>query len=113
MNKNYVSGRNFEYRVATIFRRKGYYVTRSAGSHGVADLVAVKRGRKPVFLQCKHGEGGISIEEQNTLFKTALEVGAIPIVALGECRKPTVFKQIMGISIITGDAERVVKGADF
>ena len=112
-NKNYVQGRAFEYKVVTIFRRKGYFVVRSAGSHGVADLVAHKKGKVPLFIQCKAGSGGISREEQNELFQTASESDAIAVVATKENRKPTVFKHILGFSVIRGDAEQVVKESNF
>ena len=107
---NYEKGRTFEYKIATWFRRRGYFVLRSAGSHSPVDLIATKSGRRLLFIQCKKGAGGISVEEQNRLFLTAVEVGAIPIVASAEDRKPTIFKRITGISIKKGDAERIVKG---
>lgn len=75
-NKNYVSGRNFEYKVRDYLVSKGYLVIRSAGSKGVADLVAIKKIEhhntlsrptgiesilrphiihRPILIQCKHG----------------------------------------------------------
>ena len=112
-NKNYLVGRNFEYKLATFFRRKGFFVVRSAGSHGVADLVAHKKGGKPLFIQAKAGKGGITVKEQNELFKIAFEADAIPIVALKEGRTPIVYKRIIKISVVKGDAERIVKGSEF
>ena len=41
-NKNYVHGRAYEYRRAKELRAQGYHVTRSAGSHGLFDLIAIK-----------------------------------------------------------------------
>jgi len=108
-NKNYTVGRNFEYAIATFFRRKGYFVTRSAGSHGIADLVAIKQKKRPLLIQCKRGASGITKEEQNELFETALEADAIPIVALKEDRKPRVFKEIRGVSRVKGDSEMIVE----
>jgi Holliday junction resolvase len=112
-NAKYVKGRTFEYKIATIFRRKGYYVVRAAGSHGPADLVAVKRKQRVIFIQCKKGTGGVDMEEHNKLFRSALEAGAIPVIASAEDRKPTVFKVITGIALKTGDAEKIVKGSAF
>ena len=112
-NRNYVKGRTFEYKIATIFRRKGYYVVRAAGSHGPADLVAVKQKQRVIFIQCKKGTGSVDTEEHNKLFMAALEAGAIPIIASAEDRKPTVYKLITGIAIKKGDAEEVVKGSKF
>lgn len=57
-NKNYVNGRAKEYRVKKQWEKAGYTVLRTAGSHGFADLIAVKdkdglRGKEVVFIQCK------------------------------------------------------------
>lgn len=45
MATNYQRGANLEYKVRRQFEEAGYYVVRSAGSRGVADLVAVKQGQ--------------------------------------------------------------------
>lgn len=52
-NKNYVSGRNFEYATQREYERKGYNTVRAAGSHGVYDVIAFHKDKKPVFIQCK------------------------------------------------------------
>ena len=39
-NKNYLAGRAMEYRVIKDLRSKGLEALRTAGSHGVADIVA-------------------------------------------------------------------------
>ena len=44
MNKAYLKGRAFEYQTMTHLKKMGCLVSRSAGSHGVWDLVAVARG---------------------------------------------------------------------
>lgn len=60
-NKNYQSGRNFEYRVKKYLEDKGYYVMRSAGSKSPFDLIAVPTWDGVILLpdvlliQCKHG----------------------------------------------------------
>lgn len=112
-NRNYVKGRTFEYKIATVFKRKGYYVVRAAGSHGPADLVAVKKGLRPVFIQCKKGTGSVDMEEHNMLFRAALVAGAVPIIASSEDRKPTIYKRITGIALKTGDEEKVVRSTVF
>ena len=112
-NKKYVKGRSFEYKLRTFFRRKGYFVVRAAGSKGPADLVAVKKGVKTLLIQAKTGSGGIGVEEQNTLFQVALESGGVPIVALSEDRKPTVFKRITGMAVKTGDESLTVRSSEF
>lgn len=86
---------------------------RSAGSHGPADLVAVKKGRPTLLIQCKKGMGSVDVEEHNKLYRTALESGSLPVIASSADRRPTIFRQITGIAQKTGDAEKVVKGSMF
>jgi len=53
-NKNYISGRQKEYRLKKKYEERGFIVIRAAGSHGFADLVAVHRKSKLVlFIQSK------------------------------------------------------------
>ena len=55
VNKNYQSGRRFEYKVKKYYENKGYTVLRTSGSHGFADLVAIKNdARTIIFIQCKN-----------------------------------------------------------
>jgi len=51
-NHNYNRGRAFEYRVAKLYRDKGWFVFRSAGSHSPADLVCAKAG-EIIAIQCQ------------------------------------------------------------
>ena len=44
----------FEYRVMHKYERMGWQVIRSAGSHGIADLIAYKKGEKDHLIQCKN-----------------------------------------------------------
>ena len=71
MNKNYESGRRFEYRVKEYLEKKGYYVMRSAGSKSPFDLIAIQtKGMSSIaptiLIQCKHG-AKISKQERNKL----------------------------------------------
>lgn len=52
MNSNYKKGRAFEYRIKKKFEKQGYIVLRTSGSHGFADLIAVRKG-EVIFIQCK------------------------------------------------------------
>jgi hypothetical protein len=53
-NKNYQAGRRLEWERKKHWEKQGYKVVRSAGSHGIWDLCAVKSGDYPVTLiQCK------------------------------------------------------------
>lgn len=50
----YARGRRKEYEVVKRFRAHGWLAQRSAGSHGLWDVVAVKAGTLPVFVQVKY-----------------------------------------------------------
>lgn len=64
VNKNYIAGRNFEYKVKKYYENQGFTVLRTSGSHGFADLIAVKNFEIFVgkgyfiktieFIQCKN-----------------------------------------------------------
>ena len=50
------SGIKQEYRVKKHLEAQGWLVTRSAGSHGYADLIAIHREKKQIrFIQLKYG----------------------------------------------------------
>lgn len=69
VNKNYLAGRRFEYKVKKYYENKGYTVLRTSGSHGFADLVAIKRQDHLIhilFIQCKnHNPTNKEIEKLN------------------------------------------------
>lgn len=46
-----------ERQVAELLRTRGYVVVRCAGSKGPADLVAMRRGELPLFVQVKATTG--------------------------------------------------------
>jgi len=50
MNKNYIKGRNKEYRIKKKLEQEGYYVIRSAGSHSFFDLIAIHKEKKEILL---------------------------------------------------------------
>ena len=60
--QKYKKGRRLEYRVMKELKEKGYYPIRSAGSHGIIDLVGISsknivliqvKSEKPTFKQKK------------------------------------------------------------
>ncbi|MGB0976973.1 MAG: hypothetical protein ACPGSG_08315 [Prolixibacteraceae bacterium] len=74
MNKNYVAGRNFEYRIIRWLTGKGYYVVRSYASKGIFDLVAVppksSKLSRALLIQAKYSRKGkayIVVEEKTRL----------------------------------------------
>ncbi len=79
-NRNYRNGRAFEYRVMRDLEGLGYWCMRSAGSHGHADVVALRRGRRPMLVQCKGG-GVDGPKKRMALAALADSVEAYPVVA--------------------------------
>lgn len=93
MATNYKRGYAFERRVRIYFEENGFYVVRSAGSHGVADLVAFQRhsNRPPILIQCKR-HGAISNAEKAKLFNTAKEIYAWPMLAYMNQHRTLIFE---------------------
>jgi len=69
MSTQYERGAEFERRVAKRLTVDGYACFRSAGSHGKADIVAIKPGQI-LLIQCKR-DGEISRAEWNGLLELA------------------------------------------
>ena len=83
VNKNYQSGRRFEYKVKKMYEKAGYTVLRTSGSHGFADLIAVKQDIKIcdriiVFIQCKNRKA--TKQEREKLKKYAWLIHATPYI---------------------------------
>jgi len=97
-NKNYLSGRGFEYRCKRLLERAGYHVHRSYASKGCYDLVAIKRYpvlsyprwralSKVLFIQCKKGKRAkLKDYEVKQLCALAAFTGGYPIQAI--CKVP-------------------------
>jgi predicted RNA binding protein YcfA (HicA-like mRNA interferase family) len=68
----YRSGRRAEYRSADWLRKLGFVVLRTAGSHGLADLVALGKGGV-VLVQVKYGRRP-GQKEINRFRRAALDV---------------------------------------
>ena len=84
----YRQGAAFENRVKDRFEGVGYYVIRSAGSQGVADLAAfdlmadrITHHPVPLMIQCKRGRNGLGVEAWNHFYAIADAAGALAIVA--------------------------------
>ena len=73
-NKNYVKGRAKEYKVKKQFEKEGYIVLRTAGSHGFADLIAVKYPHVR-FIQCK--PDNFSKKEEKKLMEKYFELNSM------------------------------------
>ena len=75
---SYSNGMAMERRTKAKLERDGYYVVKSAGSKGAADLVAVKAG-EILFIQCKL-DSYVAPEEWNVLWGLCQRTGAVPVV---------------------------------
>lgn len=62
-NKNYQRGRRFEYKIKNKLESLGFVVLRTSGSHGFADLVALK-DNIVYFMQLKYGAPITKAEQQ-------------------------------------------------
>jgi len=75
----YRTGRRFEVRVRAALERDGWLVLRAAGSKGPADLVALRRGRRPVLVACS--VSGVRPPARRTLVQAARKSGARAVAA--------------------------------
>jgi Holliday junction resolvase len=64
VNKNYIKGRNREYKAMKILEDGGYYCSRSAGSHGMWDIIAFnKNGFRLIQVKCDCAPTALELEE--------------------------------------------------
>lgn len=79
-NRNRQRGDYFERCTRAAYEAAGWWVIRSAGSLGVADLVALKAGHYPQLISCKV-DGKIPRSQALDLDVVAMQTGAHPILA--------------------------------
>ena len=82
----YDGGADLERAAKKLLEDNGYYVVRSAGSKGAADLAALKPG-EVLLVQCKT-DGYLDPAERVTFRKLALSVGAVCLVGWWERTGP-------------------------
>jgi len=75
---NRAAGDRFERRVRGLLESRGWWVIRAAGSHGIADLVAIRAGIT-LLVQAKIS-GRLSPAEWNGLVELGQKTGARPIM---------------------------------
>ena len=82
-NKNYEAGRRYEYKAIEVLEGAGYEATRTAGSHGIFDVIAcgpnvrliqIKSFEKGNSWQSDYKEAKESIEEMKELPGVSYEV---------------------------------------
>lgn len=88
MNRNYQKGRRFEYEICKEYTEADYTAMRTAGSHGVADVIAVSLTGVVDFVQCKVTESEAQAKRLCEAFK------ANPPLPLGP------YRQIMTVKVI-------------
>lgn len=82
----YTRGAHFERRVMGICQEAGWWASRAAGSHGEADVVALKKGLTPLLIQCKTANWG-SPTDRAELAEAARRAGATPLMVTREGRR--------------------------
>ena len=98
MNRRYIKGRNFEYRVKEHYEKEGYFVVRSAGSKGIADLVAIHKNNPPkqllpLIIQCKNmSYKRVPKKEIKRFLDFASKYWCIPVVATKRGRMLVFFE---------------------
>lgn len=102
-NKNYRHGYSFELRVKKYLESCGFFVVRSSGSHGVADLVAIKTDyeQKIYLIQCKAGKGYISKTEMFNLYKQSTDIDAYGILCTRNEKNRLVFEWVKSSNLAT------------
>lgn len=89
----YSLGANFERQIKKAFEESGWWVQRSAGSHGEADLVALAANCRPVLVQCKKEETKTIDAEVRALADLADQLDCKAVWADKVKRKPR-FRRI-------------------
>ena len=82
VNKAYQKGYRNEHKTELILEYNGWHVNRNHASKGVEDLLAIKKGKQPMMIQCKdtkQGEKSMSVKELEVFRLHAIEYGAAPI----------------------------------
>lgn len=78
-NRNYERGAAFERWLVGLLRGYGYIATRTPGSHGAFDVVALRAG-KSLLIQCKK-RCRPGADEVESLLDAAGTAGAAPVIA--------------------------------
>lgn len=75
------AGTRFENEVKAYLTTLGWFVVRAGGSHGPADLVALRSDHQPWLIQCKRTDNPqLPAQQWLTLWNTAIDHGALPVL---------------------------------
>ena len=101
---HYSRGADFERVVKRDLERRHYLAYRSAGSHGAADLVALKDGFLPLLVQCKL-DGKLGPGSRIELLAEARLGGALALMASRPKRGAIVYQIVSLAGISTEEYE--------
>lgn len=93
-NRNYNRGAAFERSLQKAIRESGWVCYRAAGSHGCADLIALKAGMAPALIQCKTGRAKPTPADRKAFQAEVDTAGACGLIAFKRGRKPVEFEPI-------------------
>jgi Holliday junction resolvase len=79
-NKNYIKGRNFEYRVKKLYEKLGWDVHRKYASKGIMDLICIRKGHVH-YVQCKVRKNLMRAAEAELLKEHANKFGCDAVFA--------------------------------
>lgn len=80
VTKAYEKGRNYEYYIKSKLEKAGFFVVRSAGSHGVFDLIAIDQNGKVYGIQVKKNKY-IQKQDRELMRQFCSKYQIVPIVA--------------------------------
>ena len=86
----YRRGYDLERRVALHLIGLGWVVVASRGSHGIADLVALRAGAQPLVVQVKRDRHTMSSHDCRLLVAHAQKAGASPVIADSTGPRPSI-----------------------
>lgn len=90
---HYRRGYTFETAIRADLESDGYWTIRAAGSHGLADVIAIKPGQT-LAVQAKLGP--MPHDEWNALYRLCTEFGMVPLVADKPKRGQIRYRRITG-----------------
>src|SRR5438552_11121450 len=100
----------FERTVRKLLESAGYFVIRSAGSFGCADLVCLKddwpSGTEVLMVSVKANARGLSGREWDELWSIASKVGAVPLVVERPGRGRVAWWRLVGAKQARGQGPR-------
>lgn len=82
------TGVKLETSAKQMLERRGYFVVKAYGSHGIADLVALRADTPPLLVQAKK-DGKLGPDEWNQLVQAATQAGAWPVLVRRPEETPT------------------------